>query len=151
MPSNDFIQNAELVLINDATIARVEKWIGLGGKGKGRLHHYLKLESETDIVEEFKKLLLKQAMSQQGYETTKKAIRQFMDSNIIAKKALEDCYYDLASDLHSQIDRCVANQNAIKLDLNFAIYEGGIGCSHHFNWIPYTLAVFYRPDLAGSK
>jgi hypothetical protein len=73
-----------------------------------------------------KKLLLQEYISQQGYEATKKAVRKYIKENPEKVELLEDSYFDLVSDIYSQIDRATANQNAIKLGLNYAIYEGGL-------------------------
>jgi hypothetical protein len=177
-----------LVPLTTERINIVESWLGL--KGNGRLESYFTNPvNDPKVLEYIKNMLFQEVVSQQGHETAKIAVRNYMKVNEQAAKLLEDCYYDLVSDLYSQIDRAIANQNAIRLGLNYAIYEGGlttfsrnfckehngkvytreeiaafkpetnlpnynpfqdiggIGCRHHLNWVSYSIAMVYRPDL----
>jgi hypothetical protein len=183
--SND---NPKLIPLNADIQSLIEGWLGLNGNG--RLENYFTHSSnDLSLLEDMKKLLFQEFISQQGYETTKKAVRKYIKENAEKAEVLQDSYYDLVSDMYSQIDRAVANQNAIKLGLDYAIYEGGltstsrdfckdhngkvytrdeimafnpnadlpnynpiqdmggIGCRHHLNWISYSVAAIFRPDL----
>jgi len=180
--------HAKLIPLSAEIQSLIEGWLGLNGNG--RLENYFTHSSnDPSLLEDMKKLLFQGFISQQGYDTTKKAIRKYIKENVGKAEVLEDSYYDLVSDMYSQIDRAIANQNALKLGLNYAIYEGGltntsrdfckdhngkvytrdeimafkpetnlpnynpiqdmggIGCRHHLNWIPHTVAAILRPDL----
>jgi hypothetical protein len=180
---------AELIPLTSEIKSLVANWLGLNGKGQLECYFPTSVNDKT-LLEDMQKLLFQEVISQQGHSTAKKAVKKYIDENKEKAEVLEDCYLDFTYDMYSQIDRAIANQFALKLGLNYAIYEGGltatsrnfckehngntytreeieafnpveailpnynpiqdmggIGCRHHLNWISYSVAVIFRPDL----
>ena len=73
---NDNFQ-AKVIPFNAEIQSLIEGWLGLNGNG--RLENYFTLSSnDPSLLEDMKKLLFQEFISQQGYETTKKAIRKYI-------------------------------------------------------------------------
>ncbi len=183
--------SVDLVPINSTTQEFIKSWLGLKGNGALEGNGYLaKTISDPKILGELKNVALRSVMSQQGMNDTKQTISDFIQGNKEQAGLLERYHRNFVYDTYSQVDRVAAGLYADRLDLNYAIYEGGIikttrpfcrarngkvftreeiatmqpagsippnynpftdmggyGCRHHWNWIPYEVAILYRPDL----
>lgn len=184
-------QTAMVVPIKAEAKALIESWLGLKGNGYLTGNGYLaKTISDPKILGDLKNVALRSVVGQQGYRSTLEEVKNFISGNKEQAGLLEKYARNFVYDTYSQVDRVTAAVFADKLQLDYAMYEGGLiktsrkfcrerngkvftraeiadmlpkegippnynpfndmggyGCRHHWNWMGYTLAVFFRPDL----
>lgn len=189
---NTFTPQAKLIPITQTVANNVRAWLGMGKRGKLEEGGYLKtLIQDNTLRNQVKNFTISAVMTQQGYESFKRGLRDFIKGADGKLGAMEKYYRNYAYDVYSQIDASASDQTAVRLGMDYAIYEGGLiatsrtfcrdrngkvfsreeimkfdpteakppnynpirdrggyGCRHHYNWIPYDLAVILRPDLA---
>lgn len=169
----------------------MQSWLGLKGNGALEGNGYLqKTVSDVKVLGELKNLALRSVSGQQGYQALKEEVKTFIDGNKDSAGMLQRYYRNFVYDTYSQVDRATAEVYAVRLEMDYALYEGGLiktsrkfckerngkvftrdeinqfdpkvakqpnynpftdlggyGCRHHLNWIPYSVAVLFRPDL----
>lgn len=123
----NFATQAQLVPIKAQTLEFMKAWLGLKGNGYLEGNGYLqKTISDTKVLGDLKTLALRAVAGQQGYEATKKAVTDFIAGNKDTAGALEKYARNFVYDTYSQVDRATAESYAVKLGLDYAIYEGGL-------------------------
>lgn len=122
-----FATNSQLIPIKASTLEYVKSWLGLKGNGALEGNGYLqKTVTDPKVLGELKNLALRAVAGQQGYEATKSAVKEFIAGNQEGAGLLEKYYRNFVYDTYSQVDRMAAGSYADKLNLNYAIYEGGL-------------------------
>lgn len=173
----------------------MQSWLGLKGNGALEGNGYLqKTVSDVKVLGELKNLALRSVSGQQGYQALKEEVKTFIDGNKDSAGMLQRYYRNFVYDTYSQVDRATAEVYAVRLEMDYALYEGGLiktsrkfckerngkvftrdeinqfdpkvakqpnynpftdlggyGCRHHLNWIPYSVAVLFRPDLKNEE
>ena len=105
----------------------IESWLGLKGKGWLEGNGYLaKTISDPKILGEIKNLALRSVTGQQGYQSTLKEIQDFIGGNKEKAGLLERYSRNFVYDTYSQVDRITSSTFADRLQLDYAIYEGGL-------------------------
>lgn len=189
-----FESETKMIPIGNDIKVTLEGWLGIGDDGKVQKNGYLsQLVNDATLSNKVKSLMVKSIVSGTGLSETKSALKDLIMGEKGKLSALEKHYRNFVYDTFSQVDRTIGKVTADKLQLNYAIYEGGLietsrqfcrehngkvytreeiakfdpptakqpdynpftdlggyGCRHHLNWIPYTLAVILRPDLANA-
>lgn len=124
---NNFVSHAELQPLAPQVKSLIESWLGLKGNGALEGNGYLaKAISDPRILGDLKNFALRAVMGQQGYQSMKADVKDFIDGNQEKAGLLEKYHRNFVYDTYSQVDRATASMYADKLGLDYAIYEGGI-------------------------
>lgn len=122
-----FTEEAQLIPIQKNVTEFVKSWLGLKGNGQLEGNGYLhKLINNGQIRNEIKNLALKGVVTQRGYNALKASLKDTIVGNPDKLGALQKYYRNFAYDTISQVDRATGLLYADGLQLNHAIYEGGV-------------------------
>lgn len=122
-----FTANADLIPIQPQVTTLLESWLGLNGNGWLTGNGYLsKLISDPRVLNELQNLGLRAVVGQQGFQDFKSQLGDFIDGNKSQAGLLQKYSRNFAYDMYSQVDRATAKTYATKLNLGYAIYEGGL-------------------------
>lgn len=107
-------------------IKDISSWLGVDPNGKLQRNGYLStLIHNSGVRNRVKDIVLTSVIGQAGYQDTKDKIRDFIGTEEKAG-ALLKYYRNFVYDTFSQVDRTNSLIFADRLDLRFAIYEGGL-------------------------
>lgn len=122
-----FTSKAELGKILDETKSTIGDWLGITKRGglveNGYLNTLLRDETTKATI---KDSVFKSIVNQKGYQATKTGLKDYIQGGQGQTGALQKYYRNFVYDTFSQVDRTQAKIFADKLDLKYAIYEGGI-------------------------
>ena len=117
----------KLVPINNEVKSTLEGWLGLSDKGDIQRNGYLdNLISDSTAKNSIKDLLVRSVISGSGLTETRAATKQMIVGDEKNLGVLQKHYRNLVYDTFSQVDRTIQKITADKLNLQFAIYEGGL-------------------------
>lgn len=110
----------------EATVL-INSWLGITDDGQITPNGYLDtLVKDQQVKNQIRAIVLKNIVSQSGYNATKQDLKDYITGTDEKTGALESYYRNFVYDTYSQIDRANSQIYADKLNLNYAIYEGGI-------------------------
>lgn len=123
-----FTSKAELGKIMGETKTAMEDWLGITKRGglveNGYLNTLIQDQTTKRAIQD---LTFKSIVGQQGYQTTKAGLKDFVVGNKNKAGALQQYYRNFVYDTFSQADRIQGKMMADKLNMNkYAIYEGGL-------------------------
>lgn len=119
--------NAELTSLNKQAVDFIDLWLGIGERGGVKKNGYLKtIIQDATVRNQVKDIAVKTVIGRKGWQESKSEIQDFIIGNKNKTGAFERYYRNFVYDMFSQVDRTISDVYAEKLDLNFAIYEGGI-------------------------
>lgn len=168
----DFNTNYYTALTGKAQLAKVQpgveqqlnQWLGIGADGEGGTNGYIgTIGYSREVKEAVKNVVFKAVVSGQGYFDAKKQLGEFLKGNndfvkgptgegSISKQLqlgyLRKYYRNFIYDTYSQIDRANQVIYADKLELQFAIYEGGIISTTREFCRERNGKVFHRSEIA---
>lgn len=122
-----FTRDAELLPLQKKVTDTLRYWLGIDEKGGVQKNGYLDtIINDTSVKNQIKDLTVKSIISQQGYNETKKALKDLVVGSGDKAGAMERYYRNFIYDTFSKVDRATGDIYADGLGLNFAIYEGGI-------------------------
>lgn len=122
-----FAEEAQVVKIQPQVAEFVKGWLGVGSDGTLIKNGYLhKIVSGDSIRNELKNIAVRSVVGQRGYESLKASVKQFIAGGKDTTGALQKYYRNFAYDTISKVDRATALVYADALELNYAIYEGGL-------------------------
>lgn len=101
-------------------------WLGISGNKtteNGYLETLIKAESVKNDIRNF---AMRAVVGQSGWAETKNSLGKIIQGDRESLGALEKYHRNFAYDLFSQVDRATSQTYATDLDLEFAIYEGGL-------------------------
>lgn len=186
-----FEGKTKLIPIDNQVKESVRAWLGIDEDGAVRQNGYISsLIEDTTVRNQVRDFMMRKIVSGSGLSETRAEFKTAMVGNPDELGAMQKYYRNFVYDTYSQVDRTAAKITADKLNLGYAVYEGGLietsrkfckerngkvftreeiaefdpptakqpgynpftdlggyGCRHHLNWIPYTLAIVFRPDL----
>lgn len=122
-----FTREAELLPLQKKVTDTLKYWLGIDDKGGVQKNGYLDtIINNNEVKNQIKDLTVKSILSQQGYNETKKALKDLVVGSGDKAGAMERYYRNFIYDTYSKVDRATGDIYAEGLGLNFAIYEGGI-------------------------
>lgn len=122
-----FTEPAKLGKVMDQVKKDLGSWLGIDAKGNLQENGYLKtLITDVSVRNQVKNIAINSIVGQAGYNDTRKSVHDFIAGNSDKAGALQGYYRNFVYDMFSQIDRTNSKLFADKLQLRFAIYEGGI-------------------------
>lgn len=146
-----FTEPAKLAPIHDVVKGNLTDWLGISKTGKVQPNGYLDtLINDPNIKNQVKDLTVKSVFNQAGYQETKKILSDFVTGNeeTGGVGAMKKYYRNFVYDTFSQIDRTSGKLYADKLQLNYAIYEGGLVEKSRKFCIDRNGKVFTREEIA---
>lgn len=122
-----FAKPAKLLTINSQVKESVAGWLGIGDRGGLTKNGYLDtLLKDPTINRKVKDMTMGAIVGQKGYQETKKQMGDYIAGNKNQTGAMERYYRNFVYDTYSVADRTAAKITADKLQLKYAIYEGGV-------------------------
>lgn len=122
-----FESEAKLVPISKEVKSTLEGWLGMDSKGNLTENGYLSnLIQDTTVRNQIKDLVVKSIVSGNGLTETRQQLKQTIVGDKENLGAMQKHYRNFVYDTFSQVDRTAAKITADKLQLNYAIYEGGL-------------------------
>lgn len=122
-----FTEEAELLPLHKKVTDTLRYWIGLDENGGVQKNGYLDtIINNNEVKNQIKDLTVKAIISQQGYNETKRALRDLVLGSGEKAGAMERYYRNYIYDTFSKVDRLTGDIYADGLGFNFAIYEGGV-------------------------
>lgn len=122
-----FTREAELLPLQKKVTDTLKYWLGIDDKGGVQKNGYLDtIINNNEVKNQIKDLTVKSILSQQGYNETKKALKDLVVGSGDKAGAMERYYRNFIYDTYSTVDRATGLIYAEGLGFNFAIYEGGI-------------------------
>lgn len=117
----------EMIPLDKLVKSSVSQWLGVEDGSAARNGYLDTLVKVDSLKQQVKDLAMGKVIGQAGYSDTRKAVRQFLtDEDDGTLGGLRKYYRQFTFDLYSQVDRTAAKISADKLDLRYAIYEGGL-------------------------
>lgn len=122
-----FTGKAQLGTLMAETKTQISDWLGITKRGGLVENGYLnRLVKDPGILNTIKDSVFKSVVSQKGFFEVKKDLKDFIGGNKNKTGALQQYYRNFVYDTFSQVDRTQNKMFADKLDLKYAIYEGGL-------------------------
>ena len=123
---------SQLAPITSQASALIDSWLGISDDGKTVPNGYLDtLINDATVKNQIRNVLIKSIINQEGYNTAKQNLKEYITGTTDNGQtpdtgALQKYYRNFVYDTYSTLDRANAQVYADQLDLNYAIYEGGI-------------------------
>lgn len=123
-----FNQPATLAPITQEAKGLILQWLGIDKQGTVTPNGYLDtLVKDPVIKNEVRNLGVKAIVNRSGYFEAKKTVAEYIQGKTPEEAgALQKYHRNFTYDLFSQVDRANNQVYADKLELQYAIYEGGI-------------------------
>ena len=122
-----FESETKLVPITNEVKVVLEGWLGIDSKGKLQENGYLStLIQDTTVRNSIKDLIVRAIVSGNGLTETRAQLKDTIVGDKTNLGAMQKHYRNFVYDTFSQVDRTAAKITADKLELNYAIYEGGL-------------------------
>jgi hypothetical protein len=130
---------SQLIPIKTDVQKLIDSWLGISSDGKTVPNGYLDtLINDPTVKNQIRNVMIKGIVNQVGNIQLKQDLKDYITGNnqgtVAAGEtgsapdtgALSKYYRNFVYDTYSQLDRATANTYANTLELNYAIYEGGI-------------------------
>lgn len=110
-----------------ATDPYVNAWLGIDNKGKLKEGGYLDtLNSDNTVRNKLRDMMLRGLATGETLARLRKGVRGYIEGEPGKPGALQARNDEVVNDVFSKVDRYQANNVAAKLDMNYAVYEGGL-------------------------
>jgi hypothetical protein len=128
----------QLAPIKTSVQNTIDSWLGINtSNGNVTTNGYLDtLITDTTVKNQIRNIVVKDIINQSGYNEAKQNLKDYIEGNNQGPEvdgsgpantgALSKYYRNFVYDTYSQVDRSTANTYADTLELDYAIYEGGI-------------------------
>jgi hypothetical protein len=118
---------SQLTPITNQAATLIDTWLGITPDGKTEPNGYLDtLINDSTVKNQIRNIVIKSIINQEGYNTTKQNLKEYITGTDQNTGAMQKYYRNFVYDTYSTLDRANAQVYADGLDLNYAIYEGGI-------------------------
>jgi hypothetical protein len=105
----------------------VNAWLGIDNKGKLKEGGYLDtLNTDKTVRNTLRDMMLRGLATGETLARLRKGVRGYIEGGQGLPGALQKRNDEFVNDVFSKVDRYQANTVAEKLDMNYAVYEGGL-------------------------
>lgn len=124
---HSFGEKAKLAPVDKEVKETVGAWLGITQKGGVEKNGYLEtLVKDYDTLQTLKDMGMNVVIGQKGFFEARKDMQDYIKGGEGKTGRLKSYYNNYVYDMFSQVDRSAGKIYGDKLQLNYAIYEGGI-------------------------
>jgi hypothetical protein len=144
-----FSSPAQLIPVKMETAQLISGWLGIDKNGKVAPNGYIDtLISNDSVKNDVRNIVVKDIITQTGFFEAKNNLKNYIVGNKEQTGALQKYYRNFVYDAFSQFDRANAKLYADNLNLDYAIYEGGLIETSRKWCIEHNGKVYSREEIA---